>query len=611
MLITEANKWSQIITEEYGVTDRTRLDWMSKYAQIHAIHEAQQNPNLSMDGGVFTTPLNTLGIGNPQMPEPAAGFAQTTGIGNTGADFHNPLYNNGSGDIPMSTLPMALEIAAITIGFELVPVIPSTGPWTMLTYFDTPYAGGKLGKLNETWADGIGKENENKPIYIKFNYGTITGDKKTIVKESVVTVTGTKTITPASGDDPAVTLPYTLTGKFLGFSRIDNNMLIEVVSAQSGTGNTAEDCSIADVFGAATSVSITGSSVTFADMEAGTMRATLVTGAADHVQEFGNFAKRNGKNNLDPMTRAENETGLGNTLGARMFSKMVQMGSYEVTGSVTRQQLQDMPLYGIDVIGKVLEAMQNEISQDINNRILDRVFKLGVTNAKIQKDYQGVDLNLNLGNTEAALSTMVPVGKYVDIMGYDWAYGIDADGNTGGATWGNVKPSTAAGSSTVDNGSAFMYAQRRIMSRLLAAANLIASVSRRGRGQWAVMSAKTLSALQDNAAFVIAPMTNTLTQNGQNSLYFAGSLAGLNLYVDPYMTWDDGRICVGRKSNGSEPGVIFMPYILADTVQTVAEATMAPKLLVNSRFAIVDAGFYPEQSYYTFVVNEQAGYEII
>ena len=610
MLITEANKWSQIITEEYGVQDRNKLDWMSKYAQIHTIHEAQQSPTLSLDGGIYATPLNTLGIGNPQMPEPANGFQQTTGIGNTGADFHNPLYNNGSGDIPMSTLPMALEIAAITIGFELVPVIPSTGPWTMLTYFDTPYAGGKLGKMNETWADGIGQGNDNKPIYIKFNCPAITyasqKGKNDIVKESLVYIyagngSGSAPFTPAAAGD------YTLTGKFLGFSRIDNNVLIEIVSAQYYNGTAVADCSIADVMSNATTVNFADTAVvtSVAAATKGEMRAALVTGSADHVQEFGNFAKKynpaTGKydlNNVDPMTRAENETGVGNTIGARMFSKMVQMGSYEVTGSVTRQQLQDMPLYGIDVIGKVLEAMQNEISQDINNRILDRVFRLGVTNAKTQKDYQGVDLNLNLGNTNRTLATMVPANKYVDIHGVDQA-----------TNWGDVRPSSPATATQTDG--SFMYAQRRIMSRMLAAANLIASVSRRGRGQWAVMSAKTLSALQDNAAFVVAPMANTLTQNGQNSLYFAGSLAGLNLYVDPYMTWDDGRICVGRKSNGTEPGVIFMPYILADTVQTVAEGTMAPKLLVNSRYALVDAGFYPEQSYYTFVVSENTGYDIL
>ena len=145
------------------------------------------------------------------------------------------------------------------------------------------------------------------------------------------------------------------------------------------------------------------------------------------------------------------------------------------------------------------------------------------------------------------------------------------------------------------------------MSRLLAAANLIANVSRRGRATWAVTNTQILSALQDASAFVVAPMVNTLTQDGSNSLYFAGSLAGLNIYVDPYMTWNDTRVCVGRKSDGNTPGVVFMPYILCDTVQTVVEGTMAPKLLCNSRFAIVDAGFHPEQNYITFVVDCQEG----
>ena len=74
------------------------------------------------------------------------------------------------------------------------------------------------------------------------------------------------------------------------------------------------------------------------------------------------------------------------------------------------------------------------------------------------------------------------------------------------------------------------------------------------------------------------------------------------------MTWDDTRICVGRKSNGNNPGVIFMPYILCDTIQTIVEGTMAPKLLCNSRFAIVDAGFHPEQNYYTFMVDADGAY---
>ena len=573
MLLTEnSQKWSNIIAEEYGIKDQNKLSWMSQYAQNHEVYEAVQAGDPA--AGIYSTPLNTLGMGNPMMPQ-GVGYDKGFGIGNTGADFHNPAYKTGSGDIPMSTLSMSLEVAAMTIGLELVPVIPANGPWAMLSYMDTPYAGGKLGKINETALDGKGKDDANKPIYIKFYVpGGLTyaegKTKKDINVGDEVTVGG-------------------FVGSFIGFSRIDNSVIVKVVKCS------AEDKSIADEFEIATAIKV--GTVATATVAAGAVRPELVSGAADHVQEFSNFFGKDGKGTPsdDPMTRAQNETGVGNTIGARMFTKLIQMGSYEVTGSVTRQQLQDMPLYGVDVIGKVLEAMQNEISQAINNRILDRLFKLGVTIAKVQKEYQGVDLNLFFGKVNDAtrdLSAFPAAKKFVGI-----------DDVNAAENWGAIANATK--NTSAEN---VWTHQRRIMSRILAAANVITNVSRFGRPNFVVTNTKILSALQDCAGFVVAPMTNNLVQDGSNSLYFAGSVAGLNIYVDPYMTWDDTRVLVGRKGDGNTPGVVFMPYILADTVQTIVEGTMAPKLLVNSRFAIVDAGFHPEQQYLCFMVDSDGDF---
>ena len=574
MFLTEnSQKWSNIIAEELGVKDQNKLGWMSQYAQNHEVYEAVQSGDPAV--GIYSTPLNTLGMGNPMMPQ-GVGYSKGAGIGDTGKDFHSASYVKGSGDIPMSTLTMALEVAAMTIGLELVPVIPASGPWAMLSYMDFPYAGGKLGRLNETSLDGKGEGDANKPIYIKVPYTIVYAEGKS--KKDIPAGT-TLTFENKEG--------LKLTGKFIGFSRIDNSIIVKVVDCGD------DKTSIADVFASPVSMwAIAGVTNIPADGSgAQAVRADLVSGAADHVQEFANFAR----DSKDPMTRAENETGVGNTIGARMFTKLVQMGSYEVTGSVTRQQLQDMPLYGVDVIGKVLEAMQNEISQAINNRILDRLFKLGVTNAKIQKEYQGVDLNLYFGTVASdrcALKDFPGASKFVGI-----------DEVNAAEKWGdiaNATKNTAAENVTTH--------QRRIMSRILAAANLITNVSRFGRPNFVVTNTKILSALQDCAGFVVAPMVNTLTQDGSSSLYFAGSIAGLNLYVDPFMTWDDTRVLVGRKGDGNTPGVVFMPYILADTVQTIVEGTMAPKLLVNSRFAIVDAGFHPEQQYLTFMVHSDGDF---
>ena len=638
-MITENNnqKWAQIIKEELGVENQSKLNWMSQYARNHEIYEGLQTG--SVDGGIYSTPLNTLGIGNPGFPA-GVGYNATSGsgMGDTGADFHHYNYKVGSGDIPMSTLTMSLEVAAMTIGLELVPVIPSNGPWAMLQYMDFPYAGGKLGRFNETWMDGKGEGGANKPIYIKISaklpelrnlYGKLTttttegeGDNAKEVQTGKIKI-GDKIVFTSAADADGAT--YTLDATYIGKSRIDNGIVVKVVEALSSKtdadGNKLH-ASIAEVFSAdvakieaKVSLFDGGSEdVTVTPEDSATAvltmpHADVVAAAADHVQEFSNFFGKhemdeNGEINInpsdDPMTRAQNETGVGNTIGARFFTKMVQMGAYEVTGSVTRQQLQDMPLYGIDVVGKVLEAMQNELSQAINNRILDRLFRLGVTNAAIQKEYQGTDLNLYFGGPAAAdtkdLKNFSCADKFVGI--HNEIPALDG-------SWGVVN--NAIKNTAAEN----VYThQRRIMSRVLAAANLIGNVSRFGRGNWVVTNTQVLSALQDCAGFVVAPMVNTLTQDGSQSIYFAGSIAGLNIYVDPYMNWNDTRVLVGRKSDGKTPGVVFMPYILCDTVQTIVEGTMAPKLLCNSRFAIVDAGFHPEQSYYCFMIDTDEGFII-
>ena len=305
------------------------------------------------------------------------------------------------------------------------------------------------------------------------------------------------------------------------------------------------------------------------------------------VDGFANFAT--GKK--EAMTRAQNETGTGNVIGLRLFSKWVQVGSYEVTGTVTRQQLQDLPLYGVDAVGKVMEQLQNEITQHINQRILERVFALGVTNAAQQKVYQGVDLNLWMGTTNKKLSEMVAKDKYVDIYGVDQA--TDA--------W------IVANSEVNTSAENLATRQRRIMSKVLAAANLIQLVGRRGRPTWIVTNGQVATALQDVSGYVVAPMLNTMSQANTQNLYHAGTIAGLQVYVDPYMDWNDTRICIGRKGDGNSPGVIFMPYILADTVSITAEGTMAPKMLVNSRYTIAEAGFYPELQYLTIAVGSEFG----
>ena len=586
MFITEQNgaqMWTKILKENFNVTDSEKLRWVSEYAAIHEIHESQMGvggaamgPN---NGGfvpsqglnpIYATPLNTMGIGNPSAPmNPNPGDMAPYAAGNQ----WDPKYQVGSGDIPVSTLPMALNIALITIGLELLPVVNAKGPWTMLSYMDFPYAGGKMGRKNEiAGIDGVGEGAENKPLYVKFLGFNGTDAQIDALRHLADDANRDVTIT-GNG--------VTFTGKFLQFGRMDGGVIVAVKSCTAaGENNTTVNKAIADLFDGTNDANITIGTVVTADgkVKSVDFAQTMV----DFVDGFANFATGEKK----PMTRAQNETGTGNVIGLRLFSKWIQMGSYEVTGTVTRQQLQDLPLYGVDAVAKVMEALQNEITQSINARILEHVFALGVTNAVNQRGYQGVDLNLQMGNADIDMAN-TSIKHYTDI------YGVDHK-----ATWGAIKNVEA--NTSAEN---LHTRQRRISSRILAAANFIQVTGRRGRASWIITNAKIATALQDVSSYVVAPMANNMAQDGSQNLFLSGRLAGLNVYVDPYMDWDDTRICVGRKGNGNEPGAIFMPYILADTVSITAEGTMAPKMLVNSRYTIADAGFFPEAQYYTFCIN--------
>ena len=137
------------------------------------------------------------------------------------------------------------------------------------------------------------------------------------------------------------------------------------------------------------------------------------------------------------------------------------------------------------------------------------------------------------------------------------------------------------------------------MTKIIAASNVIAVRGRRGAGTFAVVSGTIGTALQDCAGFMPYPLSNTISANG-NSLYPIGALAGISIYVDPNMAFADTRVLVGRKGKENEPGIVFMPYLMADKVETTSEFTMAPVISLKSRFAVVEAGIYPQTQYYTF-----------
>ena len=97
---------------------------MSEYCHNHKLYEDASVMSLGTAGNIF-------GMGATSFPG-----GPSTAQGGAGAA--------GSGDKAPTLLPLAMQVAAQTIGLDLVPVVPMAGPMGLLSYLDFVYEGGKL-----------------------------------------------------------------------------------------------------------------------------------------------------------------------------------------------------------------------------------------------------------------------------------------------------------------------------------------------------------------------------------------------------------------------------------------------------------------------------------
>jgi hypothetical protein len=590
------NRWSPIIEKATGMTDKGKLNWVSKYAHYHALNEAAM-------GGV-SAPYSTLytvpGVGTA-MPASAAATS--------GAQFQGSAVK-GSGDKWPALLPMALQVAARTVGFDVVNVIPMPGPTGVVSYLDYVYAGGRqpfgaqpgnITTQNPNSAIGTGNTAASlagAPHAFKIN---LDSSVKTLLPDSSVG----QTVYFSNDSSITVAGPY-MSATYIGKSRIDGFPMFK-----TGTFVGTTNSNLADIFDGVGSIMI-GGTVTALKTNADCMGVTgkyptLISTLEDQVQGFtgagtadtdnwaGTFVS--GTTLYEPMERGVGEMVYPRALGLQVFTKFVQVGTYQVSVSVTQEQIQDLnKQWGIDVIAMVENAGINEISQSINKHILSRLFAHGWKNHINANTVESINLNLNCASTGSITSTAYAYNNSTDA-------GVGQTTTTAMTVPGFASYAVSAAGSTFENQSTII---QRVVANILAAGNVIAQRGRRGPANFVITNLKIATALQTNAQYTFAPITNTFNQTN-GSLYPVGTVAGMTVYVDPNMIYTDTRVLVGRKGAADEPGVVFCPYLMAESVKLITEGTGAPKVIIKTRYALVDAGFHPETQYLTLFINTNSG----
>lgn len=620
--ITEA--WAPTIKKITGVENADKLEWMSVLAHNTAkLNEDafQMNSNAySAMGGTYqpyNTLYNTLGAGSVT---PAGKPAMT------GADFADNTIN-GSGDKLPGLLPLALKVAAKTIGFELVNTFPLSGPSGVLPYMDYVYTGSKepygaSPSYNAATANPRVNSQTNAAYEV---YGLPHAFKASIKGTEIETPAAIKralkgaTAIPAGAtlvsgagtvDMDASHVHFGADGalvvEFIGWSRIDGDPMFKVVSGTQSLGAyfNGEGLTFSTVYTPVGASEEQTKEITLVAPRLISMLEDQIqgfAGAGEHDRDAWYGTYQDGTTLYEPMSRGVGEQTPARQISLKLFTKNVTVGTIEVGCAVTQEQVTDLQKqWGIDVVKMVENAAINELSQTINRHITSRLFALGWKNHYKMVEVEGptANLNISLDPTYTPSSPVrmtpafaIPQNSVTDSSGVEYANQV------------NValpfKPLYLPAGASFENRDTLI---KRVMSNFLAASNWILQRGRYGAATFAVTNITIATLLQTNAQYQFSPIANDFSQAG-GQLYPCGKIAGMTVYVDPLMNAQDTRVLVGRKGDKSEPGTVFCPFLLAETYRTIAEATMAPKLMVKSRYALIDAGFFPCTQYITFVVD--------
>lgn len=540
--------------------NRDRAEWMAEYAHNHVMALNEDAQVYNSNGLAYNNLFNTMGIGNPMMPQ---------SVGVSGAEQASQ-GAVGSADKWPALLPVALQVAAKTVGFDLVNTTPFANPTGVLPFLDYVYSNSKqpggaapyaqTGRVNPANVIG-GVENNGSMYDMPAAFVVNTTDR---VKAAEVTSFGT--------DEAAVAVEY------VGKSRMSGMPIYKVLK----NGTTA--ASLLEVFGTEGELEVDG--VTYS-------RPRLVSMLENHILGYAGAGKydtdkwqatwMDGTKLFEPMDRATGETQYPRQLSLEMFTKYVTVGTIQVAIACTLDQVHDLnKQWGIDVMKLLESAGVNELSMTINKHILSRLFALGWRGHLEAEAAEGINFNMSVDPNAAKGKT--EAYAYYDEAG-EKAASMD------------IAAPVKYGSFT-NQDTEF----KRVFTQILAAGNVITQRGRRGPANFVVTNIKVATALQANAQYGFSPIANTVNQTN-GSLYPVGTVGGMTIYVDPNMAYDDTRVLVGRKGGKDEPGLHFCPYLLADKVSAIAEATMAPKMWIRSRYALVDLGWYPASQYLTFVVK--------
>jgi hypothetical protein len=121
-------------------------------------------------------------------------------------------------------------------------------------------------------------------------------------------------------------------------------------------------------------------------------------------------------------------------------------------------------------------------------------------------------------------------------------------------------------------------------------ANAIAKDTRRGRGNFLIVSSNVASALEISGKLVYAPALDANLNVDDTGNTFVGMLGRFKVYLDPYLGYDE--VIVGYKgSNQMDAGFFYCPYVPLQMYKAISPTTFQPAMAFKTRYGIKENPF--------------------
>lgn len=598
-------------------------------ARVEAIKKfAEANAHMVMSNRInesFSSPLtpsqfvnNTSVSGAGDIRVPSLGNGVTAGAKGTGDTFG-----------ALSNLPIATKILRSTRFLDLVNTRPVTEPAGFLRYQDifytetgsTPY--GNAGTAsNPNPYNSYGKRDQGTTFYLHFQSKTAgaAGEKEksellrnlraAVAEERAQYPTDASLVAAKATAKTIIEIvPSKLYVRILGVGRYNNALIVqEIVDPSVAVADAyTPELSLANIFGEfsgfykadglidPTKLHATRD-LTIATKTVEAVGINSVSAIDDPIAGYsseGNFAPtyRDGAVVVRGRSRGAAEVATPRRLQAEYTSIAFKTKTITQAIQITMSEIEDYGgIYGNDIRKEREEMALNLMALEIDAEGLERLSQLGWLHAV--QAFNSEDVNLNISFRAGATNTPAL-----------WVANLEPD------MWDNpvqkVQLPYAQDTLPVKSAPQMLESGVTLAARLkvllLRAVNLMRYRSKINDGEvFALMNADLVSLLVSTMNESLNPTPNNIQQKGATADY-VGELWGIKIYRDQSLNLRDFRITMGIKSsNDKAPGVIFCPYIMGQV--TRRDVTMTEELgsFIRSRYAIVNYGFYPQNSYFTF-----------